>query len=237
MTEDQYPNLSLSMKTELSTTSVECMTMIGKLDKAAERLSRKLTQELETLKIADKIDMLEETATILRSLGEKEECELSPEQRQALALRRDFLQKLDQVNNMRKIIEIISAKKVEIAIKNYDFIDLNIKTIDSEISVLEKVMQASGHELHQLPLPLDSVSQLSITGKRRKGEDYISQVSQCAETHEPVYCVCKRIAFGEMIACDNEDCLVEWFHYPCVNLTRKPKNSWICHLCSNKKRK
>lgn len=25
-----------------------------------------------------------------------------------------------------------------------------------------------------------------------------------------------------MIACDNEECSVEWFHYACVNLTKKP---------------
>lgn len=30
---------------------------------------------------------------------------------------------------------------------------------------------------------------------------------------EPVYCICRQVAFGEMIACDNPDCEFEWFHY------------------------
>jgi hypothetical protein len=30
---------------------------------------------------------------------------------------------------------------------------------------------------------------------------------------EPVYCICRQVAFGEMIACDNPDCEYEWFHY------------------------
>ena len=29
---------------------------------------------------------------------------------------------------------------------------------------------------------------------------------------EPVYCYCQRISFGDMIACDNENCNIEWFH-------------------------
>ncbi|KAJ1418466.1 plan Homeodomain finger of tumor Supressor Ing4 [Ochromonadaceae sp. CCMP2298] len=57
------------------------------------------------------------------------------------------------------------------------------------------------------------------------------------DPNEPVYCVCNRIAFGDMIACDNEECPIEWFHYTCVNLTRKPRNSWICPTCSYRKKK
>ena len=26
-----------------------------------------------------------------------------------------------------------------------------------------------------------------------------------------------------MVACDNEDCPYEWFHYPCVGITDPPK--------------
>jgi hypothetical protein len=51
---------------------------------------------------------------------------------------------------------------------------------------------------------------------------------------EPVYCVCRQVAFGEMIACENEACATEWFHYSCVGLTSatRPLGAWTCPKCS-----
>ena len=44
-----------------------------------------------------------------------------------------------------------------------------------------------------------------------------------------VYCWCKRNEFGKMIACDNNTCPNgEWFHFKCVQLTRKPRGNWYC---------
>ena len=43
-----------------------------------------------------------------------------------------------------------------------------------------------------------------------------------ADATEPTYCYCNRISFGEMIACDNVECPIEWFHFECVGLT--PEN-------------
>jgi hypothetical protein len=54
---------------------------------------------------------------------------------------------------------------------------------------------------------------------------------------EPLYCLCRQTAYGNMIACDNDDCPTEWFHYGCVNLTKKPKNEWLCPSCSQEKGK
>jgi hypothetical protein len=43
--------------------------------------------------------------------------------------------------------------------------------------------------------------------------------------------VCNNVSYGEMIACDNPDCIVEWFHYTCVNVTQQPKGKWYCPQC------
>ena len=48
---------------------------------------------------------------------------------------------------------------------------------------------------------------------------------------EPVYCYCQRVSFGEMVACDNPDCLIEWFHYECVGLDQPPHGKWYCKDC------
>lgn len=47
---------------------------------------------------------------------------------------------------------------------------------------------------------------------------------------EEKYCMCRNISYGPMIACDNEKCPIEWFHYGCIGLTKAPKNEvkWFC---------
>ena len=47
---------------------------------------------------------------------------------------------------------------------------------------------------------------------------------------EPTYCFCNNVSYGDMIACDNEACMYEWFHFSCVGITRKPNPGelWYC---------
>jgi len=40
-----------------------------------------------------------------------------------------------------------------------------------------------------------------------------------------------QVSFGEMVACDNPDCPIEWFHYECVGLDEPPKGKWYCRDC------
>lgn len=50
---------------------------------------------------------------------------------------------------------------------------------------------------------------------------------------EPVYCTCQRVSFGDMVACENDACPIEWYHYECVGLPpgQQPKGKWYCSLC------
>lgn len=49
--------------------------------------------------------------------------------------------------------------------------------------------------------------------------------------HE-AYCKCKsHIQGSDMIACDNRDCKIEWFHYECVGITTPPEGEWYCEEC------
>ncbi|GJW87985.1 PHD finger protein ING1 [Tanacetum coccineum] len=43
------------------------------------------------------------------------------------------------------------------------------------------------------------------------------------DPNEPTYCHCNQVSYGEMVACDNPDCKIEWFHYGCVGLKEQPK--------------
>lgn len=42
------------------------------------------------------------------------------------------------------------------------------------------------------------------------------------DPNEPKYCYCGQGSFGEMIACDNESCSMEWFHLQCTGLRSVP---------------
>ncbi|KAI9360580.1 hypothetical protein BD770DRAFT_384414 [Pilaira anomala] len=52
------------------------------------------------------------------------------------------------------------------------------------------------------------------------------------DPNEPVYCYCQQVSFGEMLACDNEQCDIEWFHLECVGLKTPPKGTWYCKNCT-----
>ena len=43
-----------------------------------------------------------------------------------------------------------------------------------------------------------------------------------SDADEPTYCYCNGISYGEMIACDADECPREWFHLECVGLKVAP---------------
>ena len=43
-----------------------------------------------------------------------------------------------------------------------------------------------------------------------------------------VFCWCQQEESGRMIACDNSKCAIEWFHFTCAGLARKPRGNWFC---------
>ncbi|KAJ8679418.1 hypothetical protein QAD02_015205 [Eretmocerus hayati] len=45
------------------------------------------------------------------------------------------------------------------------------------------------------------------------------------------YCQCPYDEVSEMIACDGDDCRIEWFHFECVGITVPPKGKWYCPDC------
>lgn len=51
------------------------------------------------------------------------------------------------------------------------------------------------------------------------------------EGDEGPYCICQRGSFGEMVACDNDNCEFQWFHYECVGMKEQPLGEWLCPSC------
>lgn len=48
---------------------------------------------------------------------------------------------------------------------------------------------------------------------------------------ERKYCTCRNVSYGNMVACDNEECPYEWFHWSCVGMTKEPVGTWFCEEC------
>lgn len=75
--------------------------------------------------------------------------------------------------------------------------------------------------------------------KRSKGksEREVSPPDLPIDPDEPTYCLCEQVSYGEMIGCDNDECLIEWFHFSCVALDHKPKGKWFCPKCRGENEK
>ena len=57
---------------------------------------------------------------------------------------------------------------------------------------------------------------------------------------EKKYCVCNQPASYDenMIACDNKNCQIEWFHVKCVLVDQPmpgPDEAWECPICIKKR--
>ncbi|KAK7534541.1 inhibitor of growth proteins N-terminal histone-binding-domain-containing protein [Phyllosticta citricarpa] len=51
------------------------------------------------------------------------------------------------------------------------------------------------------------------------------------DADDTAYCICERVSFGDMVACDNPKCDIQWFHWECVGLAQEPKGEWLCPIC------
>jgi len=179
----------------------------------------------EALRIVQKIDML---AQKLSNKIDKEVKELTND-------KGDASNKVKRVTVMRQVLEDLSEKKNQIALRNYDLIDQHVQLVDKEFKVLETAIKLHGTAI----APVEPFEQAPTTGRKRGRVAANKMIDEApppasVDPNEPVYCTCRRVAFGNMVACDNEECPIEWFHCPCVNLTKVPKNEWLCPACSQK---
>ncbi|EJD43532.1 hypothetical protein AURDEDRAFT_114615 [Auricularia subglabra TFB-10046 SS5] len=128
-----------------------------------------------------------------------------------------------------------SEEKFSISSNAYDSVDRHVRAMDAMIKEQEAVI-AFGHRApvfgfhagHQNP------SQVVAADGSKAGVQK-PPVDMPIDPNEPLYCFCRNVSYGEMVACDDEDCPNEWFHLACVGLTAVPKsNKWFCADCKQK---
>ncbi|KAK3606267.1 hypothetical protein CHS0354_037943, partial [Potamilus streckersoni] len=42
-----------------------------------------------------------------------------------------------------------------------------------------------------------------------------------------VWCFCQKEEYGQMVACDNQTCQFQWFHFDCKSIVSKPKRELL----------
>ena len=84
--------------------------------------------------------------------------------------------------------------------------------------------------------PNNKIHHSKIKKQKKKKEKEVVAEDIPIDPDEPTYCICNRISFGDMIGCDNDSCVFEWFHFECVNLSQKPKGKWYCPQCTTERK-
>ena len=158
------------------------------------------------------------------------------------------------------LVSVIGAadEKVALAQHLHRVVQHHVRHLEDEICCFEEEVrlarthgeldeEPSPPETEPSPEPVEPASRRNSRAKRSRDETEASpRLVETAEfdaapkrtkrvdpnaTNEPVYCICNQVSFGEMIGCDNSDCEVEWFHYPCVGLSAPPPGKWYCPDC------
>ena len=138
--------------------------------------------------------------------------------------------KPDDLLQMRELLEDLTDRKSALAMTAYDYVDRCTRKADEDMELIEGAVRLNSKL--EVPHLQDVLSQCDIESTKTSKGGHETAVASII-MNEPVYCVCRQIAHGEMISCDNDDCEIEWFHYGCVGLNKEPRNQWFCPICSN----
>ncbi|XP_038722557.1 PHD finger protein ING1 isoform X1 [Tripterygium wilfordii] len=157
----------------------------------------------------------------------------------------------------------IADEKVALALQAYDLVDKHIQQLDQYLKRFDEEIRREREIAAATALPTPSPdgsakpgrSSESGRGGRKKTRlataAAVSSVTEAAassatnptgmeldipvDPNEPTYCFCNQVSYGEMVACDNPDCKIEWFHFGCVGLKEQPKGKWYCSDCATVK--
>ena len=68
--------------------------------------------------------------------------------------------------------------------------------------------------------------------EERKPAEQSANEENMEDGKEKTWCYCDQVESGQMIACDNENCSLGWFHFTCLKLEAPPKSlKWYCPDC------
>ncbi|XWS13521.1 hypothetical protein CRYUN_Cryun36dG0044200 [Craigia yunnanensis] len=155
----------------------------------------------------------------------------------------------------------IADEKVALAIQAYDLVDSHIQQLDQYLKKsdeeLRRERENAAATASSNPSP-DGTTKSGRSSESGRGGRKKTRLATAAATaaaaatevaaaaanptgmeldlpvdpNEPTYCLCNQVSYGEMVACDNPDCKIEWFHFGCVGLKEQPRGKWYCSDCA-----
>lgn len=144
----------------------------------------------------------------------------------------------DVVAQIRKDFSVatgLADEKVALAIQAYNMVDKQIRKLDTDLRRFEIEMgDKTENKVNNRAQKRAAAPAEKGRSVKQKQEEVIPNAIGSdlpIDPNEPTYCYCQRVSFGHMIACDNSECPLEWFHFGCVGLTSKPKGKWLCPTC------
>ncbi|XP_065862895.1 PHD finger protein ING1 [Euphorbia lathyris] len=155
----------------------------------------------------------------------------------------------------------IADEKVALAAQAYDLVDTHIQQLDQYLKKFDEELRRERESAAATALSGSSLDASAKSGRGSEGgrggrkKTRLGMAAAVAATeagaaatsantvtvmeldcpvdpNEPTYCFCQQVSFGEMVACDNPQCPIEWFHFGCVGLKEKPKGKWYCSDCA-----
>uniref|UniRef100_A0A0V0HET9 PHD finger protein ING n=1 Tax=Solanum chacoense TaxID=4108 RepID=A0A0V0HET9_SOLCH len=151
----------------------------------------------------------------------------------------------------------IADEKVALASQAYDLVDAHIQQLDQYLKKFDEDLRRERDTDVVTGAPATTVennvkSGRSGEGKGGRKKTRLATAAAATATaatpsgmdldlpvdpNEPTYCFCNQVSYGEMVACDNPNCKIEWFHYGCVGLKEQPKGKWFCTDCAGTQKK
>uniref|UniRef100_A0A0N5BKE3 Inhibitor of growth protein n=1 Tax=Strongyloides papillosus TaxID=174720 RepID=A0A0N5BKE3_STREA len=147
----------------------------------------------------------------------------------------------DKCHDLAERIKVISEEKRKLARESSDNINSHLEAVNDICrAISDKIREASAAD-----------TTLKRKGPSKRGDkrkevgikedlevdEVLNKDNVVAMENEPIYCICKEVAYGSMIQCDNDKCPIQWFHLECVKVTEIPKDDelWFCDKCSGKR--
>ncbi|XP_024022422.1 PHD finger protein ING1 [Morus notabilis] len=142
----------------------------------------------------------------------------------------------------------IADEKVVLAVQAYDLVDTHIQQLDQYLKKFDEELRREREAAaasNSNTASVDGGAKSGGRGGRKKYQSFLTTSPPANPTgmdldipvdpNEPTYCFCNQVSYGEMVACDNPDCKIEWFHFGCVGLKEQPKGKWYCSDCAGVK--
>lgn len=192
-----------------------------------------------------------------KSLTLKSECANIGQVYQQSQSTDDKYQLIQTLNDLQSKRLLHADEKITLANQAYEMVEKHIRRLDDVLEELanqpikpptnnrkkkransiDDEKDSNNKKRKKLSKPLNQVQNQTSMKKKDQHQQELAKIEPVGldmfpiDPYEPKYCICNQVSFGRMIACDNPQCQIEWFHFACVKLEEEPKGKWFCEKC------